>query len=217
MARRSDHSRDELYELMMAAAREIVERDGYRGLTARNVADFVGYSPGTIYNLFGNLDDMIVHLNGRTLDDLHDQLAEIPFTGTPSTDFHALLDRYLAFLHANKNLWRTLFEFTLPEGQEAPDWYARKVHRLMSVVERALAPLFGENEAAERGNATRVLWAGLHGITSLSDGGKLQVVTAQSVKDMSEMLVSNFIEGLTARNLETGALVSKIQTNDPSF
>lgn len=67
MARRPDHSRDELYALAMNAARGIVERDGIRGLTARNIATAIGYSPGTLYNLFDNLDDLALQINGATL------------------------------------------------------------------------------------------------------------------------------------------------------
>ena len=58
MARRSDHSRDELYELALVAARRIIEDGGYRALTARKVADHMGYSPGTLYNVFAGLDDV---------------------------------------------------------------------------------------------------------------------------------------------------------------
>ena len=43
MARRTDHSREELYENALAAAQNIVETDGFRALTARNVADAIGY------------------------------------------------------------------------------------------------------------------------------------------------------------------------------
>ena len=75
MARRADHSREELCEIAMQAAERIVETDGLRALTARNVADAIGYSPGTLYNLFANLDELILQLNGRTLDALHDRLA----------------------------------------------------------------------------------------------------------------------------------------------
>jgi hypothetical protein len=43
MGRRSDHSQDELYEMALAAARGIIEVNGLRALTARNVADVMGY------------------------------------------------------------------------------------------------------------------------------------------------------------------------------
>ena len=47
MARRSDHSREELYDLALSAAREIAEAEGLRGLTARRIAEKIGYTPGS--------------------------------------------------------------------------------------------------------------------------------------------------------------------------
>jgi len=196
MARRSDHSREELYELALGAAERIVEVDGFRALTARNVADAIGYSPGTLYNLFENLDGMIVHLNGRTLDNLHDRLASAAAIGVPDKDIHELLNGYLGFLEDHPNLWSTLFEYSLPEGDTLPDWYLRKISMVLGLVERALSPLFDENEEEKLGQAARILWASLHGICSLSESGKLDVVTSQSVREMAEGMMFHFITGL---------------------
>ncbi|NKB58512.1 MAG: TetR family transcriptional regulator [Alphaproteobacteria bacterium] len=196
MARRADHSREELYENALQAARQIVEADGYRALTARNVADAIGYSPGTLYNVFENLDDLIVHLNGRTLDTLHDRLAPQQQAETPEAALGKLLDGYLGFLEAHPNLWNVLFEYSLPRGQQPPDWYTRKVNKVLGLLEAALSPLFPDGDSDATGHAARILWAGLHGICSLSDSGKLQVVTTQSVRAMAEGLVANYVTGL---------------------
>ncbi len=71
MARRKDHSREELKDLILQAAWKIVGAEGYEGLTARRVAAEIGYAPGTIYNLFASMDDLCQQLCGRTLDDLY--------------------------------------------------------------------------------------------------------------------------------------------------
>ena len=67
MARRSDHSREELYVMALAAAREIAEKDGLRGLKARRISREIGYTVGTLYNVFSNLDDLIIHLKLRLI------------------------------------------------------------------------------------------------------------------------------------------------------
>ncbi|NQV22214.1 MAG: TetR/AcrR family transcriptional regulator [Rhodospirillales bacterium] len=196
MGRRSDHSRDELYELALNAARQIVEADGFRALTARNVADAIGYSPGTLYNLFENLDELVVHLNGRTLDELYDQLSGGPKTGVPEDDAGRLVAEYLSFLEQNPRLWNVLFEHKLPEGETLPEWYDVKVDKVLGRVEDALSPLFTPDDAEGKQHAARVLWASLHGICSLSETGKLDVVTPRPVRDMAVTLVKNFVTGL---------------------
>ncbi len=196
MARRADHSREELYENALEAAQRIVETDGFRSLTARNVADAIGYSPGTLYNVFANLDDMIIHLNGRTLDALHDRL---DYDGAPETTeqrLGQLLNGYLGYLGDHPNLWNVLFEYALPDGQQPPEWYGRKVEKVLGLLEAALAPLFDANDGYAKANAARTLWAGLHGICSLSSSGKLQIVSTQSVRAMAEGLVANYVAGL---------------------
>ena len=59
MARRSDHSREELREMALAATEEIIDQQGLAGLTARKVAAGIGYTVGTLYLVFRNLDDLI--------------------------------------------------------------------------------------------------------------------------------------------------------------
>ena len=52
MARRSDHSREELREMAITAAEQIVVEQGYEGLSARKVAAAIGYTVGTLYLVF---------------------------------------------------------------------------------------------------------------------------------------------------------------------
>ena len=196
MARRSDHKREELYELALDAAAEIVERDGHRALTARNVADAIGYSPGTLYNLFENLDDMVVHLNGSTLDHLFDRLNQIALSGYPDTDTQMLLNGYLGFLSDHPGRWQMLFEYNLATEMTLPEWYRGKIDKLLAIVEQALEPLFTDTETDRKKNAARTLWACLHGIRSLGSSGKLMVVTDLSVAEMAGAFIADYVAGL---------------------
>jgi AcrR family transcriptional regulator len=198
MGRRSDHSKEELYELALWAARGIIEADGARALTARNVADAMGYSPGTLYNLFENLDDLITHLNGRLIDDMADALAELPADEDPRDNLTRLLHRYLSFIGERANLWALLFEHTIPGGR-VPEWYQRKVEKVLAVLEGALAPAFAPGDADGPKRSARVLWASLHGIWSLGSSGKLDVLTSDTATDMAENLIATYVAGLEAR------------------
>jgi hypothetical protein len=67
----------------------------------------------------------------------------------------------------------------------------------MSRVETALAPEFGPGQDVERQRAARVLWAGVHGITSLSTADKLSVVTTETANRLIEDLVATYLSGLS--------------------
>ena len=45
MARRTDHTREELKDLIINAAWTIIETEGAPGLTARKLASAIGYAP----------------------------------------------------------------------------------------------------------------------------------------------------------------------------
>ncbi len=66
MGRRSDHSREQLEELILAEGHALMAETGYARFSAREVAKRVGYSIGTIYNVFGSLDALLLAINSRT-------------------------------------------------------------------------------------------------------------------------------------------------------
>ena len=202
MPRRSDHSHAQIRAMALAAARRLVDVGGLGDVTARRVAEAIGYSPGTLYNVFANLDDLILQVNAETLDDLRTQLAASP-TGDVETDVKALALAYIAFIDAHPHRWAAVMDHSLPPGSPMPDWYQARIDALMACLECALAPLFGKIEEAARLRAASVLWSSLHGICSLSRSGKLSIVTADTVLQTAEDLVATYLAGLCARRRPT--------------
>lgn len=196
MARRYDHSRDELLSMAIKAAHKLVVAEGTKSLTVRKVASEMGYAVGTIYNLFKNIDDLIIHLNGTTLDSLYERLKEISFVGDVTQDTKQLADSYIEFTYQNLNLWNALFEHSLPQGQSLPDWYNAKIENLLHLVEEGLSPLKDTTSEEEIKKAARVLWSSLHGICSLATANKLEIMTKDSAIDLSNSLITNYIAGL---------------------
>ncbi len=193
VGRRSDHSRHELHELALDAATRIVEAEGIHALTARRIATAIGYAPGTLYNIFAGLDDIIIHLNGRALDELAGHMARARRSRDPKTLVLRLLDAYLAFARDHPNRWSVLFEYSLAPSTTLPDWYLAKVDHALSLVEDALSPLTSGKKLKL---AARSLWASLHGITALAKSGKLHVVTDETGRRMARHMVVNYLAGL---------------------
>lgn len=207
MARRSDHTRDELKALALSAAEEIAETEGWRGLTARKVAGKIGYSVGTLYNIFETLDDLIVAVNGATLESLFEHLRaamQKAKATAPEEALGVLATAYVAFIDRHPHLWDILFEHRLPPGRPLPSWYDGKLAQLLGLLEEALAPLFDESERAERIRAARVLWCSMHGISSLARSGKLGIITGETVTAMSDQLIASYTAGLRARTRRKG-------------
>jgi len=60
MGRRSDHTPEQLQDLVLSAARGILADEGLRGLSARRLAARIGYSVGTLYNVYENVDEIVL-------------------------------------------------------------------------------------------------------------------------------------------------------------
>ncbi len=196
MGRRSVHTPEELREHIIKAATELITTEGLAGLSAREIARRIGYSPGTIYNVFVNLDDLVLTIEERMLDDLDAALKDLPSSQDPRTHLTQLAEAYLRFTHQNPRLWNLLFEHHMPAGREVPVWYQAKLDLLLAQVEEALVPRFVHLGESRLKRAARVLWAGVHGITSLSTADKLANVSAESAGPMIEDLIMNYLTGL---------------------
>jgi AcrR family transcriptional regulator len=201
MARRSDHSRDEIREMALVAAEQLVSELGFEGLSARKVANSIGYTVGTLYLIFENLDDLILHINARTLDRLHRRMEEAQTScSNPGHCLQQLGQTYIDFAKANSHLWEMVFKHRLPEGQHVPTWFQDKVHRMFAMVEAQLIPLAKNRSQAEIAQAAGALWGGVHGICMLALTGKIGVAGVDSIQDLTESLMNNYLKGFTALN-----------------
>lgn len=199
MGRRSTHTPEQLRGLILDAAQAIIETNGLVGLSAREIARRIGYSPGTIYNMFLNLDDVVLHIESRVLDALDQRLVGALEGGRPEDKVSKLAETYLAFTQEHPKLWNLLFEHYMPADSQSPAWYQQKLELLMSRVEEAMAPLFPDDAVVERQRAARVLWAGVHGITSLATANKLSNVTSEAASLLVRDLIENYLAGIAAK------------------
>ena len=105
MGRRSVHSPEELRQLILDASQTIVERSGITGLSAREIARMIGYSPGTLYNIFENLDDILLTLQVQLQNRTVEHLKRVPFGPDGEKNIEALAQAYVDFALANRRMW----------------------------------------------------------------------------------------------------------------
>jgi AcrR family transcriptional regulator len=196
MARRSTHTHDELRELVLQCAQAIIEENGLGRLSAREIARRVGYSPGTLYNLFESIPDLILHIEARVLADLRNALAGAMDEAPPERAVRSLVDTYFAFTRARPRLWSVLFEHHVSRNTVLPAWYMETVEGLLEEVERALRPAMPEADPAALRRSARLLWTILHGITMLATAHKLSGVLTEPVQLMVDEFLTIYLRGL---------------------
>lgn len=198
MARRSDHSREELREMALSAAEKIVMEHGYGGLSARKVATAIGYTVGTLYLVFENIDDLILNINARTLDRLHAQMTAPHAVPGDARDYLLQLGHaYIHFANKDPHRWAMVFEHRFSDNRSVPAWYQEKITRMFAVVEEALEPLANKRPRHEITQAARAIWGGVHGICILALTDTLGVAGVDSVQELTRSLISNYLKGFT--------------------
>ncbi len=198
MGRRNEHSREELKELALRAAGDIVAGQGAAALSMREVARRIGYTVGALYLVFENLDDLTVHLNERTVMELRDALERIRGRANqPAQNLRLLVAAYCGFALLPTARWRLVFEHRLPEGQKAPPTYAGHTAAIFSLVKRRLMEIDRRLDEADAAELATTLWSAAHGICMLAVTGKLQLATHSSVQRLLDVLLDRFV-GVTA-------------------
>ena len=155
--------------MALDAARKIVDEEGLRALTTRKLATAIGYTGGTLYQLFENVDDLVEQMNAETIDELRSRCERIDFGHGPSQSLRALADAYIKFISEHPKIWNAIFERRRPTEEK----YYTSVRRMLSVVERAIAPLFEPDEQQARLRDVQVLWAWIYGIGALASSNRL--------------------------------------------
>jgi AcrR family transcriptional regulator len=183
-------SHDELRERATGLAYEMVDAEGLAGLTVRRLAADLGCSVGTVYNLFVDLDDIVLHVAARVLDDMY---AAIFAEGLPTAPVERLVEvarRYIRFAASRRRLWAMVFEHEPAHDRPTPDWQLARVERLVAEVRATIAPNLAITAGARDSAADfEVLWASVHGIAALGLKGKLGFVTGTEAEALAERLV----------------------------
>ena len=201
MARRSDHSREEIREMALSAAEQIVVEQGYKGLSARKIATAIGYTVGTLYLVFQNLDDLVLHINARTLDRLHARMTQSLANSGDARDYLLQLGQvYIRFAIDDPHRWAMVFEHRFSGDQAVPAWYQEKITRMFALVEEGLEPLAGRRPQQEITQAAAALWGGVHGICILALTDNLGVAGVDSVQELAQSLISNYLEGFSGNS-----------------
>lgn len=175
MARRSDHSRAELEDLIVSEGHRQMEAVGFARFSAREVAKQIGYSIGTLYNVFGSYDRLLLAINARTIRQwqvhLRDQLA-----ACGGDRIECLVRSYFGFARDHRHAWAAIYDHRLPPDQPIPDWYAEALAALIAIVDAEVAAALPASKQQDARALTPSLLAVVHGHCVLSMTGTFDLL-----------------------------------------
>ncbi len=193
MGRRSDHSREELRELILTTGEALMAETGLAGFSAREVAKRVGYTVGTIHNVFGNVDGLVMAINTATFalwaDALRTRLAE------PDKDrIAALVSAYFAFARDNPLRWSAIYEHRL-SIEAIPDDQIEVRGRLTGIVVEEVAAALDRAPDEGVGTLARSLVATVHGHCTFDANGSW---AAMGQRDAETVALARVRESIAA-------------------
>lgn len=192
---RGNHGKEELKQLIINTGFTIVKNKGFLELGARKIAKEIGYSVGTLYNIFKDHDDIILHINAKTLDNLTNFISE-NLDKNLQKEFlvKKLANLHLEFALKNHNLWKLLFEHPVSASNSLKEFFDKKNQQLLEEFEESLIKFIEPNFGIFIDRNAKSLWAGIYGICSLAVNKNF--TSGSYDEKMMDCLVEAFLRGL---------------------
>lgn len=193
MARRNDHTREELITLTLETVKQFLTNNTYHELSLRKVATMIGYVPSTLVNVFGSYNLLLLHAVAQTLDELSAEANQVVKRSKDvETALYELAYCYHDFAQRHPYRWQLIFEHNM-NGEPLPEWQAQRIDSMTSMLEHLLQALAPHRSSADVLKASRVLWSGVHGITLLSVDDKFFASEPIDGKELIKNLLSNYL------------------------
>lgn len=165
MARRNEHSREQIREFALIAADKIIQNGGLASLTTRRVAQEIGYTVGTLYLVFENLDDLVSLVNVRTLERISARLTESAAAVQYDTEkLETLVTTFVEFLRDAPYHWACVVEHHYFGGSAYASRMAEQMEMIIQLFVVALGQVMAQRSLPEREDAAQALWSGIQGV-----------------------------------------------------
>ncbi len=102
------------------AAKVIIKNEGPQAVTVRKIADISGYSYGSIYNYYKDLDELMFHVKNSMIIDMINtmhQSAKIPQT---IEDIQVINREFANFFMDNPNIYEFYYNFPITTKGKTP-------------------------------------------------------------------------------------------------
>lgn len=179
---------------IIAAAIDLLEREGEAALTLRRVSSLLGVTPNALYRYYRSRDVLVAatadEVARRMLETIDIAIADAEKLSEAKDEarVRVLTAVYADFADMHPNLYRTLMT---AKASAAVDLPMPQYHDLLwAKVVDVLESLTGRDDAPA---AAVTLWSLLHGVWALKQAGRLGGVKPDNIEDFA---VDVFIKGL---------------------
>jgi AcrR family transcriptional regulator len=186
---RRERERAEREQLIVTAARELAEAEGWEAVTTRRLAAEIEYSQPVLYSHFTGKGAIMTAVAVQGFEEM---VAELRVARTAARGdreaLAAVAAAYTAFAQKRPALYDAMFTQAVDLPFASPDAPAHLRDGFDELLQ-AVRPLAGEGDP---GVLTETFWASLHGLATLERSGRLPAAAHDRRLDL---LVSRFTPG----------------------
>jgi AcrR family transcriptional regulator len=185
LADRRRRERAQRHDLIIAAARDLAEAEGWEAVTTRRLAELVEYSQPVLYSHFDGKDAIVRAVAIEGFADLADQLREArSAVDDPVLALRAVCSAYLTFAAGRPALYQAMFVLPIDvtfASEDTPSPLKAAFGELVG----ALTPFDADPDLR-----AEVTWAALHGLAVLCRGGR---IPSEGQEARIDLLVSQIV------------------------
>jgi AcrR family transcriptional regulator len=156
--------------LITATARVLAEREGWDSVTTRRLSTEIEYSQPVIYKHFASMEDLVEAIALEGFGELAETLGEARRQAAPEDAVGAVASAYSTYATENPALYDAMFTRATRLRFGAEDT-AAPLSTAYAELRAAVATIAGGRDVD---TLTEVLWAALHGLTTLSRNDRLR-------------------------------------------
>ncbi len=177
----------ERHQMIVSAARELAEKEGWDAVTTRNLAERIQYSQPVLYGHFRGMDEIVGAVALEGFAELTAALRQaLPSGITGRAAVEALVNAYVAFAMSHPAVYDAMFNLHngLSFANAATPATLREGFTVLLDTLREVA------RATDPEVFTEVCWAALHGLVTLTRSGRLPPErTLQRLNALVDLLV----------------------------
>jgi AcrR family transcriptional regulator len=171
--------------LITATARALAEREGWDAVTTRRLSTEIEYSQPVIYKHFASMEDLVEAIALEGFGELAETLGESRGRAAPEEAVGAVARAYSTYATENPALYDAMFTRATRLRFAAADT-AAPLSNAWAELRAAVATIAGQRDVD---TLTELLWAALHGLTTLSRNDRMR---SGHDTDRIDLLVAQF-------------------------
>lgn len=168
---RRERERAERERLIITAARELAEAEGWDAVTTRRLAAEIEYSQPVLYSHFAGKDAIMAAVAVEGFAELAAGLRKARTSSTePARTLAAVATAYAEFAERRPALYDAMFTHAVDLPFASPEAPAA-LHAGFGELRESVRPFAGDDDPEA---LTETFWSGLHGLVTLMRNGRLR-------------------------------------------